>query len=223
MLKHRIALLAGIVILSVSFFLAGGPESDKGTVAYVDHPAWLQLAGLTGLNTPVILRFTETELQKIIQALGDATGTDVELMCDGTREVSIDLENTSMGEALVYLAAKLGLHYSVKPSGALIVKGPLLPGVGDVTNPVKRDYNYVPPTYPDAARKDLVEGSVILQTTIGADGTLTDLILLREDPPDYGFSESAMEAVRQWQYEPATLDGIPVPVYLTINVQFSLD
>ena len=100
--------------------------------------------------------------------------------------------------------------------------GPLLAGVGDVTNPVKIDEAAVKPTYPELARVARVEGDVILQAIIKADGSVGDLEVLRCTRPSMGFEEAAIEAVRQWRYEPALQNGKPVEVYFTIFVEFKL-
>ena len=60
---------------------------------------------------------------------------------------------------------------------------------------------------------------MILEATIGADGKVTDLKLLR------GISllnDSALEAVRQWQYSPTLLNNQPVPIIMTVTVNFTL-
>jgi TonB family protein len=76
------------------------------------------------------------------------------------------------------------------------------------------------PVYPAEARKARVVGIVILKTVIDTTGVVRDVEVVRGLP--MGLSEAAVEAVRQWRYNPATLDSRPVPVYLTITVRFSL-
>ena len=64
------------------------------------------------------------------------------------------------------------------------------------------------------------EGTVvILEATIGADGYVHDIRSLRPQTPNE-FSESAMEAVRQWQYTPTLLNNVEVPVIMTVTVQY---
>ena len=41
-------------------------------------------------------------------------------------------------------------------------------------------------------------------------------------PLEMGLTEAAVEAVKQWKYEPSTLDGRPVEVLITVTVRFSL-
>lgn len=100
--------------------------------------------------------------------------------------------------------------------------GPLLAGVGDVTNPVRIEATYVKPEYPDLARQARLEGNVILQAVVTKDGTVQDVKVLRVDKPNLGFETAAVEAVKQWRYKPAMQNGRPVDVYFTINVSFTL-
>lgn len=77
-----------------------------------------------------------------------------------------------------------------------------------------------PPVYPEEARKARVVGIVILRTIIDTAGVVRDVEVARGLP--MGITEAAVDAVKQWRYDPATLDGRPVPVYLTVTVRFSL-
>ena len=63
---------------------------------------------------------------------------------------------------------------------------------------------------------------MILEAVILADGTVGRVQVLRCSRPNYGFEESAIHAVKQWRYEPATLNDEPVDVYFTVVVHFSL-
>lgn len=100
--------------------------------------------------------------------------------------------------------------------------GPLLAGVGDVTNPKLIEESKLQPEYPELARVARLEGNVILQAIIHADGSVGELEILRCNRPSMGFEESAINAVKQWRYEPATQNGRPVEVYFTVFVEFKL-
>ena len=98
----------------------------------------------------------------------------------------------------------------------------LLPGIGDVTEPVIYESSRVLPRYPEVARRAGIEGQVILQAVIHADGSVGSLLVLRETPQRIGFGPAAMEAVSKWRYRPGTLHGRAVAVQVTITVQFTL-
>jgi len=63
---------------------------------------------------------------------------------------------------------------------------------------------------------------VILESTIGADGLVKDTKVLRPtgDPQQDAFVQSAMDAVRQWEFTPARLNNVPVPVIATVTVTY---
>ena len=98
--------------------------------------------------------------------------------------------------------------------GAPITVGPN----SDVQAPVL--VSKVEPTYPEPARKARMEGAVVIQAIITTDGEVRDVRVARPVSPL--LDEAALVAVRQWKYHPATLDGKPVRVYLTITVTFRL-
>jgi protein TonB len=114
------------------------------------------------------------------------------------------------------------------PSGSATGPGgtgrgePMLAGAGGVTLPERIEESYVQPEYPELARLARVEANVVLQAVILRDGTVDEAEVLRCTRLGFGFEEAAADAVRQWRYRPATQDGVPVDVYFTIRVEFSL-
>jgi len=88
---------------------------------------------------------------------------------------------------------------------------------GNIRPPAKtRD---VAPLYPAIAQSARVQGIVIIEATIGADGRVTDVNVLRSIPL---LDAAALTAVRQWEFSPTLLNGIPVPVIMTVTVNFTL-
>lgn len=77
----------------------------------------------------------------------------------------------------------------------------------------------VPPVYPEAARTAGIEGVVILEAKIETDGSVSGLRVLRSIPD---LDQAAINAVRQWVYQPTLLNGQPVAVTMTVTVNFSL-
>jgi TonB family protein len=77
----------------------------------------------------------------------------------------------------------------------------------------------VQPEYPEEAREKRIEGTVKLQVMVGKDGSVTVQNVVEGDPL---LSPAAIEAVRQWRYEPWQLNGQPVEMQTTIDVVFSL-
>jgi protein TonB len=78
----------------------------------------------------------------------------------------------------------------------------------------------VAPIYPAIALAAGVEGLVILEATIDVDGRVTGVRVLRSVAL---LDQAALDAVRQWQYTPTRLNGVPVPVVMTVTVNFTLN
>jgi TonB family protein len=76
------------------------------------------------------------------------------------------------------------------------------------------------PTYTEDARRAGIQGVVILEAVVDADGTVRNVKVLKGLP--MGLDKSAVETVMTWRYEPATMEGKPVPVYFTFTISFSL-
>ncbi len=76
------------------------------------------------------------------------------------------------------------------------------------------------PEYSDEARKAKYQGVAVLWVVIGADGLPKDIRVSRS--LGMGLDEKAVQAVRNWRFEPALKDGRPVAVQLNIEVTFRL-
>jgi TonB family protein len=78
----------------------------------------------------------------------------------------------------------------------------------------------VPPVYPNAAQQEGVQGIVIMEAAITHEGCVSRARVLRG--VDGRLDWAALRAVLQWKFAPTVLDGVPVPVLLTVTVQFTL-
>jgi periplasmic protein TonB len=77
----------------------------------------------------------------------------------------------------------------------------------------------VQPTYPPLARQARIQGTVVLQAQISKSGDIENLQLVSGHPM---LAPAAIEAVKQWKYKPYLLNGEPVEVETTVQVNFSL-
>lgn len=76
---------------------------------------------------------------------------------------------------------------------------------------------YVAPTYPEIAKANHVGGDVTLDALVDASGNVTKVHALTGPPL---LRQAAEDALHQWKYEPAQLDGQPVAMHLTVTVKF---
>jgi protein TonB len=98
------------------------------------------------------------------------------------------------------------------------ISGPKVPGVRKGTPAYKRT---PPPPYPRLARKRGYEGTVILEVLVDREGNVGDLRLFRSS--GYGIlDKAAMKSVREWVFEPGTVEEEKVEMWVRIPVRFQL-
>ena len=102
------------------------------------------------------------------------------------------------------------------PTPAVVARLPVPVG-GNIKQPAKA--KDVRPSYPQIAQTARVQGLVIIEATIGPTGKVQDARVLRSIPL---LDAAALDAVRQWEYSPTLLNGIPIAVVMTVTVDFRL-
>ncbi|HZO14339.1 MAG TPA: TonB family protein, partial [Polyangiaceae bacterium] len=81
---------------------------------------------------------------------------------------------------------------------------------------------YVPPVYPEEAKKQRIEGAVVLKLTIDVDGKVLDAQVL--EPGGHGFDEAALEAAKKLKFKPARYeDGKPFKAVIKYRYTFELE
>jgi TonB family protein len=108
-------------------------------------------------------------------------------------------------------AAAAGLASAVESSAPV--------RVGSTISPPAR-LKYVAPVYPEKAIAARIQGQVLVEATIGADGAVRAAKILRSPSPL--LEAAALDAVRQWRYAPTYVNGVAVPVVMTVNANFAL-
>jgi TonB family protein len=93
-------------------------------------------------------------------------------------------------------------------------------GFDGVSTPVPIPESRVEPALPERAVVAGVEGEVTLQLLVLRDGTVGEVRVLRVDPEGWGFGEAAVDAMRQWLFEPARREDEPVDAWFTVFHQF---
>ena len=90
---------------------------------------------------------------------------------------------------------------------------------GDVKAPIA--IRRVDPKYNHASRADGISGIVILETEIDKAGDVRKVIVLKRLPG--ALDDAAIAAIRQWRFEPATMNGKPVDAIFNLTVNFKID
>ena len=78
----------------------------------------------------------------------------------------------------------------------------------------------VTPAYPAVARSAHVEGLVIIEATLDEHGNVVRTQVLRSIQL---LDDAAVQAVRQWKFSPTLLNGVAVPIVMTVTVNFMLN
>lgn len=99
----------------------------------------------------------------------------------------------------------------------------LPPGVQRIGGAIRapRVIHRVDPSYPPDARAARVQGIVIVEVIVDETGMVREAHVLKGLP--YGLEQAALDAVRQWRFEPATKDGQPVAVAMNLTINFRLE
>jgi protein TonB len=105
------------------------------------------------------------------------------------------------------------------PSGGSDSSGGEL-NLGQVTRKPRVLHQFQIP-YPEEAKQARTEGAVRLSVTIGEDGTVLKVQVL--EGPGHGLNEAAQQALQQFVFSPAEVDGRKVPVRITYVYRFRLE
>jgi TonB family protein len=95
--------------------------------------------------------------------------------------------------------------------------GPFRPGSGVEPPSIRHE---VKPDYTEDARRRNIRGDVLMEIVVKRDGTVGDVHVLRG--LGYGLEDRAVEAVKQWTFNPATRKGVPVDVLVEVAMEFRL-
>lgn len=77
----------------------------------------------------------------------------------------------------------------------------------------------VEPEYPEAAREQNIQGAVVLEVHIGADGAVQE-VRVASGPPL--LAQAASDAVKQWKFKPRLVNGSPVEMQTSVTLNFRL-
>ena len=102
------------------------------------------------------------------------------------------------------------------PSGQAAETAPRRVGPGV---PAPRQVKNVPPVYPPIALSARIQGAVVMDIVVGIDGSVVDAKIVRSIPL---LDPAALEAARQWKFEPPIVDGVPTPIVMMMTTTFSL-
>jgi TonB family protein len=236
-------LIAGGATAPISWTAAARPEAAQSQTvpnaprkqinkAYPEYPQDALERGIKGV---VIVDIT-------VNAAGDVTTAAV---ASGPQELRASAFKTALGlkftPASSTTAMKISVEYTLtgnswgvriwdstadgSRTGPVVFSSrgpenemPAAARVGGAISPPKKIKD-VPPMYPAEAQEARVQGVVILEARVDENGEVSHTHVLRSIPL---LDQAAVDAVKQWQYTPTLLNGVAIPVIMTVTVNFTL-
>lgn len=174
-----------------------------------------QIASKQAVSLRPMFRPTFTAPTRIPTKISDSGPEPMPFMpsLSGSAGVYVD----PLGDLSTKIAAASGQAQSVTPNVPPTPKTPLRVSVGVQAAKLIAQ---VKPPYPPLARTARVSGIVRLQAVIAPNGRIRNLQIISGHPL---LVQAALDAVGQWQYQPTLLNGEPVEVITSIEVNFTLN
>jgi protein TonB len=222
-----------IVLMNRGAFSPAGPPADALPAADAAPEAAPDAAPPSDATAPPDPETVAAEQAEQAAAAAAAAAAAEAAPSDGAppaaaREADVESGPASRADAANERApggertARPGSRLGSRPGGFAEAPPPPPPPMpvrvgGSIRAPRKtRD---VAPVYPQIAQQARVQGVVILEATIDREGRVSEARVLRSIPL---LDQAALDAVRQWEYEPTLLNGVAVPVIVTVTANFTL-
>ena len=234
-------------VLAALLKQAGLSWTLDGNVMWVHLPGQPPPSPGEFVRQPMELHLWQADLREVLGTIEKLAGARIEVDPDVEGKVTGEFVNMPWDQAVDSLLTHYGFTWKLEggafhvsrahgptdvPLDAESPREPPLPQSvvdgeqvyqyvhgGEITEPVRL---YAPgPPYTQEARDARIQGVVVLQTLVGAEGRVIRTKVLRGLP--LGLTESAVETIRGWEFQPATLNGVPVAVEYVLAVKFRLD
>jgi TonB family protein len=140
---------------------------------------------------------------------------EILLTAGGAQQVDMTLNLGSVSETVTIVATAPRRIPASQPAGA-----PRRIRVGGNVQATRLVYQ-AKPVYPEGAKEQGIQGTVVMRAVIGLDGALLSLEPISTQA-DAQLVQAAMDAAKQWRYQPTLLNGVPVEVATQITVNFRL-
>ena len=124
-----------------------------------------------------------------------------------------------MGGAIAGAVVALPLGW---PSGDAAVHAQQVVDGNDPGVTLPKVVSEVKAQYTPEAMQAKIEGTVVMKTVVRTDGTPADIEITQSLDTEYGLDTQAVTALSQWRFEPGLKDGKPVPVLVTVEMEFRL-
>ena len=207
--------LAGVVTDATGARIPGG----EVTIRSVDVPGFNQLTTHTdavGIYRLAALPAGKYAVQYTVRGFATTT-REVTLATGQAAELDVMLAVDSVQQSVTVRGQRPG----TQPNGVSAVSQPKRIRVGGNVQPA-RLFVQTRPVYPPELQQQGIVGSVVIQASIAVTGEPVNLEVVSPGT-DPRLAQAALDAVRQWRYQPALLNGEPVQIDTKVTVDFRLD
>jgi len=213
---------ANLPVPGASITLTNTDSGDSLTTATNDQGDY-RLVGFPAGTYNVSVRvpgFKPLMQNGVRVAMGESRSSGRMLLQVGAVTESVDVAGSRSAPApyVGTLGPVATIPSAAAPAPAPVVPT-LLPSTGGKVSPANL-IAAAKPVYPPEMRRAGVAGTVRVEGVISKDGTLIGTKVISS--PDPGLTQAAMDAISQWRYRPSLLDGQPIEVLTTIDVNYSL-
>jgi len=176
------------------------------------EPVYPEDARKKGIEGTVVLEAT-ADIEGKVQAVKVLKGVDV------LNQAAMDAVKQWTYEPMMIGGKPKPVVFTVTVRFSLKDKGPKTGATGAEEGQGPKVLKKVEPVYPEEARKQGIEGDVIVEATVDEAGQVKEAKVLRGVD---GLNQAALDAVKQWTYEPVVVDGKPKAVKFTVTIRFKL-
>lgn len=189
----------------------GGGEASKLKASKGTPPK----AAKEQIAPPVVLQQQKSKLMVTPTVVADARIPQSVQMGDPLSKLMIPSSGTGVTGGI---GSGDGGGVGSGHGGPGVGPGYFRPGVDGVTSP--RAIFTPEPEFSEEARKAKYQGAVMIDAVIGTDGRVHNARIVRA--LGMGLDEKAMQIVKLWKFDPGKKDGAPVPVAMTLEIDFNL-
>jgi TonB family protein len=240
-LAATVAVMAGVLVLPVALVTLHAQTGSGGLVGVVQDPSGARVP-----NCEVRIKNLEHKNEEVgnVNAAGEfgfanvpAGRYAIEVRARGFAPGKTESLVEAGRQNAVIVALALGqISEAVKVRGTKPANGSMTPGTSEATPSVRAPQRIpvggnvqpakllskVDPTYPASLKQQGIGGIVMVRAIISKTGEPLNPVVINTTVHP-GLAQAALDAVRQWRYQPTLLNGQPVEIVTNIDVTFQLD
>ncbi len=197
-------------------------SSDKVYLHAMPLATWedvslVKIINDSNLQFGVALTFERAAALRMASATAAHIGKPLAILLDG-RVVSVSTLKTPIGDSAMITGITAALAQQLVEANLACHTNPAQCAAAVLPVPIHQER----PQYTQAAMAAQIEGQVLLETTVLADGSVGDVKVVRSLDSELGLDQEAVKALKLWTWKPGTRGGQPSSVSVQIEMTFTL-